>query len=254
MRLASPDALPVRASLWLGFYGLVLLAWGLTYELARGSGAAFCGSEAVRLLPLGGFAALFPMWVVMMAAMMLPTIVPTLCAYLDLPAAAGASAAGWWGVVAGYAGVWLAGSAAFAGVQVLALHNGWLDPAGAAASPLAAAALLALAGFWQFTRTKTACQEACLSPTLYYLANWRPGLRGGLRMGVEVGLVCVGCCWAIMALAFVGGTMSLLWMGLATVFMVVEKLPGIGMRLRRPAGLALLAAALALALRGAGGA
>ncbi|MGR3343107.1 MAG: copper chaperone, partial [Paracoccaceae bacterium] len=68
------------------------------------------------------------------------------------------------------------------------------------------------------------------------------GAVGGYRMGVDIGVVCVGCCWAIMLLAFVGGVMSLLWMGLATLFMVAEKLPDIGAYTRRPAGLALIGA------------
>ena len=237
---------------WIGFYALILLSWGLTYQMARSGGGFLCGPSTVRLLPLGGFAALFPMWAVMMAAMMLPTIIPTLRAYGNLPAASGASNAGWWGVIAGYAGVWLFGSAGFAAAQVVALGNGWVDLTGVVTSPFASAALFALAGVWQFTRAKEVCQDACLSPMGYFLANWRPGAVGGVRMGLDVGLVCVGCCWAIMALAFVGGVMSLLWMGLATVFMVAEKLPEIGMRLRRPGGAALMAAALFMAVRGFG--
>ena len=134
------------------------------------------------------------------------------------------------------------GSAGLAGTQVFALNNGLIDLAGAAASPWLAAALLTLAGLWQLTRTKEICQNACLAPTAYFLGNWKPGAVGGYRMGVDIGVVCVGCCWAIMVLAFVGGVMSLLWMGLATLFMVAEKLPDIGAVIRRPAGAALIGA------------
>ncbi|HHS89251.1 MAG TPA: DUF2182 domain-containing protein [Rhodobacteraceae bacterium] len=220
--------------------------------MARGQGGLLCGPDTMRLLPLGGFAAIFPMWAVMMAAMMLPTIVPTLRAYQHLPAAVGATVSGWWGVVASYVSVWLVGSAGFAALQVFALNNGFIDLSGVVSSPWAAAALFALAGLWQLTRAKEVCQDACLSPMGYFLANWRPGVAGGMRMGVDIGLVCVGCCWAIMALAFVGGVMSLLWMGLATLFMVAEKLPEIGMRLRRPAGGLLLVASIYMSLRALG--
>ena len=246
------SVISTRALAWLGFYGLILLAWAALYQMARGQGGFLCGPGAVRLLPLGGFGALYPMWAVMMAAMMLPTIIPTLKAYHTLPAAAGASLAGWWGVVVGYAGVWLVGSAGFAALQVLALNGALVDLTGVVTSPWSAAALFALAGGWQFTRTKESCQEACLSPMGYFLANWRPGLAGGMRMGLDVGLVCVGCCWALMGLAFVGGVMSLLWMGLATLFMVAEKLPEIGAPLRRPAGAALMAASVYMGLTGLG--
>ncbi len=248
----TTNIISARALGWLGFYALILLLWALTYEMARSGGGFLCGPETVRLLPLGGLGALWAMWAVMMAAMMLPTIVPTLRAYQNLPGGAGATVAGWWAVVAGYAGVWLIGSAGFAAAQVMALNNGWIDLTGVVGSPFAAAALFALAGGWQFTRAKEVCQDACLSPMAYFLTNWRPGVPGGVRMGVDVGLVCVGCCWAIMALGFVGGVMSLLWMGLATLFMVAEKLPEFGMRLRRPAGGALIAAAVFMAARGFG--
>ena len=86
----------------------------------------------------------------------------------------------------------------------------------------------------------------------YFLGRWRPGARGGLRMGLGLGAFCVGCCWGFMALGFVGGVMSLLWMGAATVFMVLEKLPQIGRRTRRPMGAALLGAAALAASRAAG--
>jgi len=233
-----------RTISWLAFYGLVLLAWATIFQMARDQGSWICGPGTLRLLPLGGFWALLPMWVVMMAAMMLPTIVPALRVYHDLPVRAGAGPAGFAGLVGGYGSVWVIGSAGLAGAQVLALNNGLIDLAGAAASPWLAAALLTLAGVWQLTRTKALCQSACLAPMPYFLANWKPGAVGGYRMGVDIGVVCVGCCWAIMLLAFVGGVMSLLWMGLAALFMVAEKLPDIGRYVRRPAGAALLGAGM----------
>ena len=237
----------VRAGLWLGFYGVVLLAWWALFDMARGD-SAFCGTEQIRLLPLGGFWALTGMWAVMIAAMMLPTIVPMLRSYGDLPANTGASVSGWFGIVAGYTSVWLAGAAGFAGVQVVALNNGVIELTGVLSSPWASAALLGVAGAWQFSRTKTACQNVCLTPMQFFMTRWRAGLTGGLRMGAGAGIVCVGCCWAIMSLAFVGGVMNLLWMGLATLFMVAEKLPEVGMALRRPAGVVLLSSGVLMAI------
>lgn len=236
----------IRAVTWLGFYGFVLLAWVVIYQMARGGGW-LCGPEVVALLPLGGFWALFFMWAVMMTAMMMPTIVPTLQTYEDLP---GSGRSGWFGLIAGYGAVWLIGAAGFAGLQVFAMRSGLVDLAGAATSWWIAAALFAVAGVWQFTRIKVTCQDACLSPMQYFIGNWKPGVWGGWQMGVEIGLVCVGCCWAIMTLGFVGGAMSLLWMGLATVFMVIEKLPEIGQHIRRPAGVLLLGASLFCGIQG----
>ncbi len=77
-------------------------------------------------------------------------------------------------------------------------------------------------------------------PLTYFMERWAPGLRQSLWMGLHLGVYCLGCCWALMALAFVGGTMNLIWMGAATLFMVLEKLPEIGKPLTRPAGALLL--------------
>lgn len=228
-----------RVLRWLGFYAAIILAWLAIYQMARGEGW-ICGPGDIRVLPFGGFAALYPMWLVMIAAMMLPTLVPALHVYDDLPVRAGATDAGWFGIVAGYAATWAIGAAAFAVAQVWALDNDILDLFGVVTSPWLAAALFALAGSYQFSRLKEACQNGCQTPMQYFLARWQPGAIGGFRMGAGLGAMCVGCCWAIMALGFVGGMTSLLWMGLATLFMVAEKLPRIGRRLRVPAGVALL--------------
>jgi predicted metal-binding membrane protein len=226
---------------WLGFYAAILMAWVAVYNLAPATGPGGAG-----------FATLFAMWALMMAAMMLPTIIPTLRAFDQLPARVGAGAAGWGGIVVGYGAVWLFGAAVFAAVQVLAIASGLATPGGVVASPWAASALFALAGGWQFSRTKTACQSACMTPLQYFFGHWRAGFAGGARMGLGIGINCVGCCWAIMALALVGGVMNLGWMGLATLFMVAEKLPEIGAPLRKPVGLALLGAAGYMALKALG--
>lgn len=243
---------PARALQWLGFYIAILAAWCGMYVMVRGDGNWLCGGATVRLLPFGGFWAFFPMWAVMIAAMMLPALVPTLRTYDDLPERAGATGAGWFGVVVGYVAIWLVGSAGFAGAQVIALNSGQIELTGIVSSPWMAAALFILAGTYQFSRTKQICQDACLTPMQYFIGHWRPGFGGGVRMGAGLGVFCIGCCWAIMALAFVGGVMSLLWMGLATSFMVLEKLPEIGRFVRRPAGAVLLGAGVFMMLRAAG--
>ena len=77
----------------------------------------------------------------------------------------------------------------------------------------------------------------------FFMERWRPGVSRAFIMGAQLGALCLGCCWALMLLGFVGGTMNLLWMGAATLFMVLEKLPDIGRRLTRPAGWVLIVAA-----------
>jgi predicted metal-binding membrane protein len=240
-----------QAALWLGFFGLILALWALTWRIAAATGGGWlCLPGDVAAMPFGGFPALLAMWAAMTAAMMLPTLVPTLTVYLALPARARPGPSGAVALVAGYLAVWSLGAAAFALAQSLLIRAGALGPAAALTSPLASAALLVGAGLWQFSAAKTACQTACLRPEIRFLAHLTPGLTGAATMGIRIGLACIGCCWALMALAFVGGAMSLLWMGLATAFMVLEKLPALGAHLRRPAGAALILAGLALPFAG----
>jgi len=230
----------VRSALWLGFFAVILGAWGVMYSMARMSGVDLLGRPvSLNMMPMDGFGALFVMWAAMMAAMMLPTTVPTLRAYDDLTRSAGATRAGWLGVLAGFFAVWVVFAAGIAAVQVALLRAGVIDDLGIATSGLISGGLLIAVGLFQFTRAKEVCHGVCHAPTTYFLGHWRPGGLGGLRMGVSLGAFCVGCCWGFMALGFVGGVMSLLWMGAATLFMVLEKLPQIGHRLLRPAGAAL---------------
>ena len=90
-----------------------------------------------------------------------------------------------------------------------------------------------LAGAYQFSPLKAACLAKCRAPLGFFMQHWD---EGAWRNGLRLGLVCLGCCWALMALAFVGGVMNLAFMGLATAIMVIEKLPDLGRWLTRPLG------------------
>lgn len=233
----------VRSILWLGFFGLILVAWLVLYRMAGMAGVDLTGRPILpNMMPLDGFATLFWMWALMMAAMMLPTLVPALRVYEDLMTSAGGTRAGWLGLLSGYSLIWLGFAAAIAGAQVWLVQAGVLDRLGMARSGWVAAGVLIATGGYQFTALKRGCHAKCHSPLGMFLTRWDPSGAGGLRMGLRLGAYCCGCCWGFMALGFVGGTMSLLWMGLATVFMVLEKLPQIGHRLMRPAGAALIVA------------
>ena len=203
---------------------------------ATGAGMAMAGP---------GPGALLSMWLTMMAAMMLPVMVPTLAAYETLIRTANGSRAGWLGVMAGYLGVWLGMAVLLALAQAGMARAGLVTGMGAARADWFAAALLLAAGAWQFTALKETCQGICLAPTAWFLGRWRTGAAGGARMGAGLGAVCVTCCWGYMALGFVGGTMSMLWMAGATGLMILEKLPPVGRHLRRPVGAAMLAAGAA---------
>lgn len=255
-----PDrAVLLRNVLWIGFFGLILFAWWWLYAMAMQMDLDLIGrpgpqGERMRMMdprmdmymPMAEFGPLFAMWAVMMAAMMLPTLVPTLRAYEDLMKSANGTPAGWLGVLTGYAIIWVAFAAAIAAIQLVLLFGGVVDMLGIVRSTAVAGGLLIVVGAFQFTRTKEICHGVCHSPMTYFLGHWRTGFGGGLRMGLGLGAFCAGCCWGFMALGFVGGVMSLLWMGLATLFMVLEKLPQIGHRVTRPMGVLLIAGGLAV--------
>ncbi len=243
----------LRNVLWLSFFGGILASWWWLYVMAMGMDLDLIGrpgpmGQAMAAMdprmdmymPMAEFGPLFGMWAVMMAAMMLPTMVPTLRAYEDLMHSADGTRIGWLGVVLGYSIAWVAFAALITGVQLALLFSGVIDMLGIAKSPWIAGGLLIVVGAFQFTRAKEICHGVCHSPMGYFLAQWRSDAIGGLRMGLGLGAFCVGCCWGFMALGFVGGMMSLLWMGLATVFMVLEKLPQIGHYVVKPMGFALI--------------
>ncbi|MFQ1701238.1 DUF2182 domain-containing protein [Loktanella agnita] len=250
----------IRSSLWLAFFGAILAAWWIMYVMAMdmdldllgrpgpmGQRMADMDPRMPMDMPMARFGPLFTMWAIMMAAMMLPTLVPTLTTYEQLMVSADGTRAGWLGVLLGYFIVWVAFAALIAAAQIALLFGGVINMLGVAPRWLSAI-LLIVVGAFQFTRAKEVCHGVCHAPMRYFLGQWRTGFAGGLRMGLGLGAFCAGCCWGFMALGFVGGVMSLLWMGLATVLMILEKLPDIGQRIIRPVGVVLIAGGLGLAI------
>ena len=125
-------------------------------------------------------------------------------------------------------------------IQLGLLYLNVVDMMGKAKSLWLSAALLTAAGAFQFTHTKEGCHDVCHSPMSYFVGHWRVGFQGGVRMGLSLGAFCVGCWWLFMVLGFAGGVMNFLWMGLATLMMVLEKLPQLGHFIVRPLGLLLI--------------
>ncbi|RYG91880.1 DUF2182 domain-containing protein [Loktanella sp. IMCC34160] len=232
---------------WLGIYAAILLGWAGVVIMSRGLPGADLPAEIWESLCAAAaeadLGALFLMWALMVLAMMLPTAVPAFRTYDDLRQAGAGTTAGFVALVTGYGLVWLIGAGAGAVAQWALSRAGLLSPLGQSLSPWLTSGLLIVAGGYQFTRFKDACLSKCRMPMTFFMERWKPGARAALRMGVDLGIVCFGCCWALMLLAFVGGTMALWWMGLATLFMTFEKLPGLGRFLTRPAGIVLICAA-----------
>lgn len=228
---------------WLVLFGAVLAAWGVLYAMAlpadlRVAGALY-GSDFLRQLCVvtpdaAGLAKVIAMWTLMSGAMMAPTSLPAFATYDEL-AHSGQTRFGV--LVAGYMIVWM-GFAVLAGLLQMILFRAELVSAfGDSRSALLSGALLVGAGAYQFSSLKEACLAKCRAPLSFFMQHWAEGpLRNGLRLGA----VCLGCCWALMLLGFVGGVMNLAFMGLATILMILEKLPDLGRYLTKPLGFALL--------------
>jgi predicted metal-binding membrane protein len=169
------------------------------------------------------------MWAVMMVAMMLPSATPVLLAFTAISTRL-ASPRPRWHLLAfagGYVGAWACFSLAATVVQWLLLRLRLVSPMMQSTSAALAGGLLCSAGIYQFTRWKSACLRRCRSPMAFLVRHWQAGAGGAARMGLHHGLLCVGCCWALMALLFVLGVMNLWWIVVLTLLVLAEKaLPG----------------------------
>lgn len=241
----------LRAAHWLAFFAAILVAWVLLFAMSVPAdlralestyGAAFVEYLCGGSLGASGFVSVFAMWALMSAAMMAPTALPAFATYDDL---SNVAATGFGKLLGGYLTAWLGFSAVAALLQVGLFRVGLIGALGQSLSVPLTSALLIGAGAYQFTALKDACLSRCRAPLTFFMQHWDEGpFRNGLRMGLD----CVGCCWALMLLGFVGGTMNLAFMGLAMVLMTLEKLPDIGRFVTKPLGVALIAAGLALPL------
>ena len=106
------------------------------------------------------------------------------------------------------------------------------------------AGILIAAGLWQLTPVKTVCLRHCRTPLGFLIGHWRAGRCGALRMGLGHGCWCLGCCWALMALLFVGGVMNILWIAGLAILILLEKVVPAGMLLSRLSGALMLFAGI----------
>lgn len=208
---------------------LAALAWW--YLLTRSSMTGMAAMRPPRL------AALVVMWSLMMVAMMLPSATPAILLYSRVrerittdPAVAQT-----WVFLAGYLAIWLIFSIG-AAVAQMSLTGSSMALDGQTAQ----SAVLIAAGVYQLSPLKSACVRQCRSPAEFLTRHWRPGWHGAVQLGLRHGAYCLGCCWMLMALLFVGGVMNLLWVVALTVIVAVEKLVPGGPVVGRIAGVALI--------------
>ena len=210
----------------LGLIGLLLalaaIGWALTDD-------RMSGMDAGPGTDLGGLGWFLGVWVVMMAAMMFPSIAPMVIMYARIQegkrerqqsSPVGATAIFVVGYLVAWATAGLAGYLIFDGVRSLDIGFLAWDEAG----PHVAGGVIAAAAVYQLTPLKDVCLRHCRDPLTFFANHWHPGRIGGLRMGVEHGGYCVGCCWMLMAALFALGVMSIGWMAFIAALIAVEKL------------------------------
>jgi len=217
---------PLPGALQLGLiFALLLLAavaWAVT-------GDRMAGMDAGPGTDPGTLGFWVTAWVVMMAAMMFPSIAPLVVMHARIEEGkrrdgktveAGSTAL----FVCGYLLTWTAaGVVGYAVIEVgRALSLDFLS--WDAAGPYVAGGVIAAAAVYQLTPLKEVCLRHCRNPMMFLLSHWRPGRLGALRMGVEHGGWCVGCCWGLMVVLFALGVMSIGWMVFVAALIAIEKL------------------------------
>jgi predicted metal-binding membrane protein len=195
-------------------FALAAVAWWSTVDRMRGMDEG----PGTDLGTLGWF---LGVWLVMMAAMMFPSVSPTVALYSRMTKKRSAAAP--LVFVCGYLLIWTAAGLVAYGISEVSGHLlgdvlSW-DRAGR----WVAGGILVAAAIYELTPLKTVCLRHCRSPLGFLLSSWRDGLPGALRMGAQHGAWCVGCCWALMAALFALGIMSIAWMAFVAALIAAEK-------------------------------
>jgi len=240
-----------RAVLAASLLVLAALAWVYLWLEADAMDRMMAGERAMAMLPTaanaGTLILAFLMWAVMMVGMMVPGAAPMILLYAAMVRKNGERGTllpAVWIFAGGYLLVWTAFSLGATALQVLFEELRVASSMMVATSKWLSGAILLAAGLYQWSPAKEVCLAKCQSPIHFITGHWRPGRLGALRMGIAHGLYCLGCCWALMLLLFVGGVMNLLWVALVAAFVLVEKLMPYGRLTGRIAGLGLAAAGL----------
>jgi predicted metal-binding membrane protein len=244
-RNAAELVLRDRFIIWLGLAAVTALSWFYVYrQMGAMEGVAEIAMPvAVAPWTTVDFALNLAIWWAMMPGMMLPGAAPTILTYATVnrrKRERGQPFVPTMVFMSGYLIAWgLFG--VFATLADWGLeHAALISPTTGRLSPILGAIVVTAAGIYQLTPLKSVCLTHCRSPFDFVLNRWQDGTAGALRMGLEHGIYCLGCCWFLMALLFAAGIMSLLWMAAITIFVFIEKLFPAGQWIARASGVAML--------------
>lgn len=213
----APAYAAARARLGLIALLFILAGLGWWWTVKR-----MQGMDGGPWTDLGTFAWFLGVWVVMMAAMMFPSVAPTVALYSRMVRSR--SVLSPFLFTSGYLVAWASvGVFAFAAATVGGRISGGLLAWDRAGRWIAGATLI-VAAVYELTPLKDVCLGKCRSPLGFLLGSWRDGAAGGLQMGVRHGAWCIGCCWALMASLFALGVMSVVWMAVVAGLIALEKL------------------------------
>ena len=265
LRLASTVG-PIPLTLLVSLIAVTAIAWAFTlyqpFAMSASMGSAMGemeGMEGMEDMAMDSMAAgwsfagllvFVTVWTIMMVAMMLPAAAPMILIFAAAQARRDRHVAvPTWIFVAGYILVWAA-----AGLGAYVLDQAFTELLKSHASidrvtwaPLALGGTLALAGLYQFTPLKHVCLRQCRSPWGFVAQYWREGRTGAVNMGVQHGVYCLGCCWALFAVLTAVGMMSIAWMLSLTLVVFAEKVFPYGVRISAAVGVALIAIGLLIA-------
>lgn len=240
---------------------LLALAWAYLFWISAAMSMGGMNMSGFRMIPAGfawmapaampwsalELALVFLMWTVMMIGMMTPSATPMLLIYARVARQAVAqnkpfAATAWF--AAGYVLAWIAFSLIATALQWWLDRAALLNPAMAVVNARVGAAVLIAAGIYQWTSIKGACLQYCRSPLAFIQRHggFRPDALGALQVGTRHGIYCVGCCWTIMLLLFIGGVMNVIWIAGIAGLVLLEKLAPFGRGLARVAGAGLVVA------------
>ena len=222
-----------RVVVLVGILIIAAIAWAYTVYVAgtgmgMGDGMSMGMAMAdMRSWSAADFGLMFVMWAVMMVAMMAPSAAPMILMFAAVNRRRREREAPYVPTavfLAGYVIVWAVFSVA-ATAGNWGLHEASLlsSMMGASTSGYLGGALLLAAGAFQWSPLKSACLKQCRTPMGFLMTSWREGQGGALRMGLEHGAYCLGCCWALMLLLFVLGIMNLVWIAALAAFVLAEK-------------------------------
>jgi predicted metal-binding membrane protein len=244
-----------RAIVAAALFVLAGLAWAYILWLATDMDMRGMDMSGFRKIPTGmalvmpatapwnatEFAFVFAMWAVMMVGMMTPSAAPTILIYARVGRQAAQqgkpfAASSWF--ASGYLLAWIGFALAATFAQWALERGNWLTPEMGTANGTMNGIVLVAAGLYQWTPLKDACLRQCQGPLQFIQRHggFRPEPLGSLALGARHGAYCVGCCWVLMAVLFVGGVMNVLWIAAVTIFVLVEKVIPVGRVVSRITG------------------